>query len=306
MKRFLINILLFFAFVAVVDMVYGYACNYMVKHAHSGETARAMGVFKQGRFDLMAMGSSRCVCHYDDQLLSDSLGINAINVGNKGNGIVLMYGRYHIIPKENKPKVLLYDIEPSFDIIEYENDDKNRRYLSGLKMFYNEPGIRTIFKDVDCSEPIKMYSQMYRYNSKTLVLLGDYMRKGRLNLSFYLPTHRRYVAAEVKEKPSRNNDLLKLKYFEKLIEETRADGVQLVVIASPKYGASSTDELQPIMELCSKHSVPFWDYYLDMHDTEWFCDNMHLNYEGSQEFTKTIFRRIANENLINKDENTKE
>lgn len=304
MKRFLINILLFFAFVAVVDMVYGYACNYMVKHAHSGETARAMGVFKQGRFDLMAMGSSRCVCHYDDQLLSDSLGINAINVGNKGNGIVLMYGRYHIIPKENKPKVLLYDIEPSFDIIEYANDDNNRRYLSGLRMFYKEPGIRTVFSDVDCSEPLKMNSQMYRYNSKTFVLLGDFLRHGMVNYSFYQPTHRNYVAAEVKEKPIRNNDSLKLKYFEKLIEETQADGVQLVVIASPKYGASSIADLQPIIDLCSKHSVPFWDYYLDMHDSKWFCDNMHLNYEGSQVFTKTIIRRITNENLINKNKNT--
>ena len=77
----------------------------------------------------MTMGSSRCVCHYDDKLLSDSLGINAVNVGNKGNGIILMYGRYHVIPKNHKPKILIYDVEPAFDIIEYEEDDNNRPIL---------------------------------------------------------------------------------------------------------------------------------------------------------------------------------
>lgn len=298
MKRFLINILLFFAFVAVVDIVYGYVCNYMVKNARSGETARVIGVLKHSCFDLMTMGSSRCVCHYDDQLLSDSLGIKAINAGNKGNGIILMYGRYHVIPTDKKPKILLYDIEPAFDIIEYENDDNNRRYLAGLKNVYDEPGIKSIFRDVDWSEPLKMHSQMYRYNSKTLVLLGDYIKKNKVNYSFYQPTHRQYVATEVKRATTPNIDALKLKYFEKLITETKADGVQLIVVFSPKYGASSTTELKPIIDLCHEHSIPYLDYYLDMHDSKWFCDNNHLNYEGSQEFTRAIIQRIIKENLV--------
>lgn len=186
------------------------------------------------------MGSSRCVCHYDDQLLSDSLGIDAINMGNKGNGVILMYGRYHLIPMEKKPKILLYDIEPAFDIIEYEEDDNNRRYLSGLKSFYGEPGVKDIFRDVDCTEPVKMNSQLYRYNSKTLVMIGDYIKKGKVNYSFFQPTRRKYVAGKVVEKPHRENDTLKLKYFEKLIQETKTDGVQLVVVASPKYSEFCT------------------------------------------------------------------
>lgn len=244
------------------------------------------------------MGSSRCVCHYDDRILSDSLGIDAINLGNQGNGIVLMYGRYHIIPKEDKPSILLYDLEPMFDIVEYENDDDNRRYLAGLKFFYGEPGIKNIFQDVDCIELVKMKSQMYRYNSKTLVMLGDFIKKGTVSYSFYQPTRRNYVAGKTTTIIHRDVDSLKLKYFEKLIEETKADGVQLVVVASPKYGASSTEELQPIIDLCDRYSIPFWDYYLDMHDTKWFCDNMHLNYEGSQEFTRTIMQRLRDEELI--------
>lgn len=298
MKKFILHIFIFFALGAAVDISFGGACKYMARHAHSGETARNNALFLQNKYDLMTMGSSRCVCHYDDKLISDSLGVNAVNAGNKGNGIILMYGRYHVIPKVHKPKILIYDIEPSFDIVEYEGDDNNRRYLAGMKSFYDVSGIKDIFRDVDWNEPFKMYSMLYRYNSKILVLLGDYLKKGKVNCSFYQPTRRDYVAAEVKEKPQRNVDKLKLEYFEKLIKETKNDGVQLIVVASPKYGASSITELQPIVDLCQKYDVPFWDYYLDMHDTRWFCDNMHLNYEGSQEFTRTIIRRINEEILI--------
>lgn len=239
MRKFLLNILLFFAIVASVDVLYGIACEYIINNAHSGETARNHKVLNN-KYDLIAMGSSRCVCHYDDQLLSDSLGIDAINMGNKGNGVILMYGRYHLIPMEKKPKILLYDIEPAFDIIEYEEDDNNRRYLSGLKSFYGEPGVKDIFRDVDCTEPVKMNSQLYRYNSKTLVMIGDYIKKGKVNYSFFQPTRRKYVAGKVVEKPHRENDTLKLKYFEKLIQETKTDGVQLVVVASPKYSEFCT------------------------------------------------------------------
>lgn len=299
MKRFLLKILLFFGIVALLDILYGMACGYMVDHTHSGETARLIDVLKKKQYDVMIMGSSRCVCHYDDNLMSDSLNLRVNNAGRKGNGIILMYGNYHIIPKENKPKVLIYDVEPAFDIIAYENDDHNRRYLDGMKLLYDESGIKRIFKSVDSKEPLKMNSRLYQYNSKALLVLRDFIQHGKVNYSCYLPSHKEYSASS-KEKVEKQPilDDLKLHYFERLIMETKDDGVQLVVVASPKYGASSTTELQPIVDLCKKYDVPFWDYYLDMHDTHLFCDNMHLNYEGSQEFTRTVILRLIKEIVI--------
>lgn len=298
MKRFVVNIFIFFGIVAICDISSGFVCKYMIGNAHSGDFAKSNGVLKQNHYDLMMMGSSRCVCHYDDCLLSDSLGISAINAGNKGNGIVLFYGCYHIIPKNKLPKVLLYDIEPDFDLLEYDKDDNNRRYLKSLKMYYDEPGIPEIFNRVDNKESLKMMSQLYRYNSEWFTIINDFFRKNEIKYSYYQPTRRAYTASMVKDHNSRKKDDLKLFYLEQLMKETKQDGVQLVVIASPKYGTSTTEGLETVVELCQRHSVPFWNYYLDMHDTKWFCDNMHLNYEGSQEYTKTILQRIIEEKLI--------
>lgn len=293
MKKYLLNIFLFFCIVAVADLGLSFVCKYMIDNTHSGDVARITGLLKKNHYDLMTMGSSRCVCHYDDQLMSDSLGLKVINAGFEGNGIILMFGRYHIIPKENKPQILIYDVEPSFDVLAYENDDHNRRYLSDLKMFYDENGISDIFRRVDRRESIKMQSSMYRFNSKLFVLIRDYIRKSGVQYSFYQPTDRQYSPpVRKKEDTYWGNDSLKLHYMEQLMIDTKADGVQMIVVASPKYGATSTIDVQPVIDLCNKHGVPFWDYYLDMHDPRWFCDNMHLNREGSKEFTKAIIERI--------------
>lgn len=296
MKKYMLKILLFFCVVAVSDLSFGLVCKYLVENTHSGDTARINGLLKKNRYDVMTMGSSRCVCHYNDQMMSDSLGLNVINAGFKGNGIILMYGRYHIIPKDKKPSVLIYDLEPNFDVLTYYNDDNNRRYLSDLKMFYEEDGISDIFHSVDYLEPLKMQSNLYRYNSDAFVLIRNFVLKGKVEYSFFLPTDKQYVISQNRgHEDIHEQDSLKLYYMEKLMFETKADGVKMIVVASPKYGASSKNDLQPVYKLCLKHGVPFWDYYLDMQDTCWFCDNMHLNLKGSIKFTKKIIKRLQTE-----------
>lgn len=297
MKSFIVHLIVFVALVLAADFAYGYICDYMVERSPLSNTGRNKVVFKNNRYDVMIMGSSRCVCHYNDKMMSDSLGLNVINVGEKGNGIILMYGKYHIIPKRNKPKVLIYDVEPNFDIEAYEADDNNHRYLAGLKPFFREDGIYDLFKKVDRTEPLKMNSSLYRYNSDLFGIVRDFIRPGSITYSSYKPTDKPYV--DLKNTPKdRDIDFVKAFYFEQLIEETRKDGVQLIVVASPKFGATTKFGLQPIEELCKKYSIPFWDYYYDMHDTKWFCDNSHLNYDGSLIFTQIIINRFADERIL--------
>lgn len=300
MKRFIINILGFITLIVVVDFAYGLVCKYLVRNTHSGETARTAGLFLKNRYDIMIMGSSRCVCHYDDKLMSDSLGINVVNAGEKGNGIILMYGRYSLIPVNNKPKVLIYDVEPSFDVLAYENDDNNKRYLAGLKFYYDDQIIQNIFRDVDWREPLKMQSNLFRYNSNLFVIARDYLGHGEPTMSCYNPSYNRYVAStETKRNVHRDFDNTKLTYMEKMMVDTKRDGVHMIVVASPKYKAITMHQLQPIKDLCEKQGIPFWDYYLDLQDEKWFCNDMHLNYDGSQEFSQLIIQRIKIEKLVN-------
>lgn len=295
MKKYIFKIFLFFAIVVGVDQVYGFICSYMIEHTQSGDTALTFNIFKKNKYDIMILGSSRCVCHYDDKMMSDTLGVKVINAGTKGNGIIMMYGLYNIIPQENKPKLLVYDVEPAFDVLAYENDDHDKRYLSGLKFFYKEPIIKQIFESIDSKERLKMYSHLYQYNSYFFPLAKDYLLSNNVKTSCYEPSYKKYTKPKNGPEPHRDDDGQKLYYFEQLIKDTKRDGVHMVVVASPKYNEGSCIELQPIEDLCKRYNVPFLNYYLDMQDTKWFCNRMHLNYDGSQEYTKVFSNRLQKE-----------
>lgn len=296
MKKWSLKIALFFILVTCVDFGFGKLCSYLVQNTKKGDTAHYVSMLYRNQYNVLVMGSSRSVCHYDDTLMQNRLQTSVLNAGEKGNGIILMYGRYHILSKYYKPDVLIYDIEPSFDIVQYEKDDNNRRYLEGLKLFYEEDGIDSLFKSVDWKYTFLMRSALYRYNSNVFALLRDGKGDAKIDFSGYNPSFNIYKPTEERNtEVEREKDLLKLHYIEQLIIDTKRDGVKLIMVASPKYGMESSASLCAIKQLCDKYNVPFWDYYADstyVDNPNFFCDAMHLNNDGAQKFTRMICDRI--------------
>ena len=124
MKKFILHILLFFGIVTVVDVTAGFAFKHLQSIAGGG-TGAEYYVCKEGSEDVLVMGSSRASHHYVSRILADSLGMTCYNGGQDGNGIVMQYGRWKMISKRHVPKVLIYDIEPAFDL----SVDDNSRYI---------------------------------------------------------------------------------------------------------------------------------------------------------------------------------
>ena len=106
------------------------------------------------------------------------------------------------------------------------------------------------------------------------------------------------VIGEVSEQGSStttNIDSFKLDYVEKLLVLAKSKDVPIVVVASPKYGKTSSRELQPVIDICKRNNVDFWDYYADsefMQHKEWFVEPMHLNSKGANFFSKRIAAQI--------------
>ena len=70
------------------------------------------------------------------------------------------------------------------------------------------------------------------------------------------------------------------------------DGLQLYIVASPKYGAMSTSDFDIVKRCCEKYGAIFVDdFYADsmyMNSPELFKEPMHLNTNGAEHFTRTI------------------
>ena len=291
MKRYLIKIVLFFIAVAVIDCLFGYACQYMNSHTKGGGTRSRYYVCKESNEEVLIFGSSRAKHHYVPDIIEDSLGMSCYNTGEDGNGIIFCYGVLKMITNRYKPKMIIYDVS-SFDI--YKDD--NMKYLDLLKSQYNEPGIDSIFWSVEPKTRLMMCSNLYRYNTNCLRIAGSFIRpmtsypKGYSALKGMMDYEPQEEESKSKEVPV--VDDIKIHYFEQFIKIAKYNGIELICCVSPNYkGATNTDYYEPIKNLCSENEVPF--YFLGYSPEispkkHLFQDRIHLNDEGARMYTSMI------------------
>lgn len=293
MKRFLLHILLFFAVVFMVDLIFGKAMDHCYLHAKGGDEYEMNDVCIKNQYDVLVMGSSRAHHHYDPGVIADSLGMSCYNAGKDGNGVILMYGMYKLISERYKPLLVIYDIAQGFDIYVNPQDQNNTRYLSLLKPYARSPHMGRIFESYSWQEWVKTYSNLYRYNSISVGTIEHFLRAApfdkdgfekRVGTMNYEPElNEKFLNAEV--------DPFKLKYFEDFILTLKEDDVPLICVLSPCYKAESSDVYNPAKELCTKHGISVWDYYADAeisNNRDYFKDRTHMNEQGAKTFSAKL------------------
>ena len=298
MKKYLFNIVLFFLTIVIIDFCLGKAFDYMSIYAKGGEGKRMRDICVEDCHDVLIMGSSRAHHHYVTSLLSDSLGLDCYNAGYDGNGILLAYGMFKLLTEHYKPRMIIYDVEPVFDINVYPGDNNNTRYLSLQKPFFKNPSVAQIFKDVDENEFYKVHSGMCRHNSTCITTLIDYLTVRSVDGDCgYIPLHGRMLKEPEREQGAgtAKSDMIKLRYLQRFIHETKSNDIKLIMVASPKYGSTKSSSFDIVKSYCKKANVPFLDYYTDsyfMSHKELFKESMHLNDDGARVFTNMMVKHI--------------
>lgn len=302
MKKFLLHILLFFAIVGVVDVCVGFGGRYLQGHAKGGSARQFNDLVMKDKHDVLILGSSRAHHHYDTPFLSDTLGLDVYNAGYDGNGVVLAVGILEMVLNRYTPKVVLFDIEPSFDINVYEKDNNHIRYINNLKPYYMERGVSQIIKDVSMEEWRKVQSGLIRYNTEILGMVVDNIVNRGTQKGGYAPmTGRILKDPEPRVAQELELDAFKLSYIEKLIALCQSHDIPIVLVGSPKYEMQNSAALNPVKEIAEKLDVPLLDYYADPTfnaHKEWFKEPMHLNRDGARVFSRIIAERLIKEKLI--------
>lgn len=294
MKKYLIKIILFFVAIVVVDILFGVACQYMNDHSKGGGVKSRYYVCKESTEDVLVFGSSRAKHHYVPDIIEDSLKMTCYNTGEDGNGIILCYGFLKMITERYSPKLIIYDVT-EFDMFE----DDNMKYLDLMKPFYYEKGIDSIFWSVEPKTRIMMLSNLYRYNTTCLRVIGNYVHPMTNYPKGYLPLHKTMdYEPEIKEEQCKVVDTLKIHYFEEFIRLARNKGISLVCCVSPSYKAPADDnKYESIRSLCKQYYVPFLYYGLDpviSRENICFQDRTHMNDEGARIYTGKLMSWICN------------
>lgn len=294
--KFIKKVLLFFVLLAIMDIAFGRVMNFITPRITNGEYGRDNYISNQCKDDLLIFGSSRAECHYNSQMLEDSLGMSCYNCGQSGHMVFLNYARLCMTMERYHPKKIIYDIMPGFDLLA---DDDNYKDMSFLKLHYDRNNIPEIVDEIGHNEQYKMFSSMYRYNSTFLQLLLMSMQSAK-------PSTMKGFKPKVKQNdiwltppPARTEwtyDSLKLAYLDKFIE--KAGDSELIFFVSPFWRGLNPDILRPVKEKCEKHGIRLIDYSNNpkyLKKTELFEDYAHLNAKGADVFTQDVIRELKGE-----------
>jgi len=297
MKKYIINILIFFGIVAIVDVVAGKLFWYLQSTRAGGRTGAEYYACKESNENVIIMGSSRASHHYVPQIITDSLGFNCFNAGQDGNGIILQYGRWKLISERYIPKLIIYDVNPSFDLCQTDN----MAYVDRLKPFCNDDEVETYVAGIYPMEKLKLFSQMYRYNYKFIEMMFDCLMNSKDNQRGYIPLFgeiRKEIVDKVRPPITASiiEDTVKVHYLKQLAKECKEKGTQLIFVASPAFrgGGYSFETFNSVSRIAEEQSIPFLYYYESnfSENPRLFKDSQHLNNEGAEEFTKEIVGRI--------------
>ena len=289
--------LIFFAIIFALDRIGGVVFPFLVEHAKSGHNARSNYICNQTNEDILVFGSSRARHHYNAQMIEDSMGLSCYNCGQNGNGAILNYGRLLMATERYIPKMIIYDLSPTFDLLQ---GDANQKYLGWLKPYYDRNGISQIFNSVDSTENIKMQSYFYRYNSRFVEIASDYIHPGQpLGIKGFTPLHAdksgrlgqfKKVSSEDKPKEYKY-DSLKLQYLDKIAKLNSK--TKVVFVISPSWYGMDSLQFVPIKTMSKKNNIDFYDFSnlpKYVHNYEYFKDGTHLNAKGADEFTKDLIK----------------
>ena len=298
MKKLNLKIALFFTIVAVIDLICGFCFTALRSRACGGQTHKNEYLYRKCKDDILILGSSKADHHYVPSVFEDSLRLSCYNAGEMGCGIIPAYVRYKMEMERHKPVLLLYEVTPEYD---YLIDDGYSRYLGVIRPYALDRVVKQVYLDFsDRLERLRIISGMYRNNSCIVQNLKDIFKKAD-NYNGYEPLYGRLapegiVIGQENGVAAVSVDSLKLKYLEKLIEDTILDSVRLVFIISPTYlNCGDSGLYDPAIDLCLKYGVPIIDNKscaLFINDPNYYQDCIHLNNDGAIAYSRYVASQL--------------
>ena len=295
MKQSLFKILLFFVLFCFIDQISRPLLMSLMAHAKTSALKNTWDMANLRHDDIVVLGSSRAMHHYDSRIIEDSTNMSCMNFGAMSNGIVLMYGRYKLLTKNHTPKLIIYDIHPPFDV---EIGD-NTKYIPSLRPYADNIDIQNLFNRIDCRENLKNHSTFYRFNSLLPELLSTQFSEDGNLYNGYAPLYGSMTKAPILDSPPPHKaefDTLKLKLFEEMIEDCQKRGIKLLFFVSPAYQKSYADAAIPVVNICERKKVTVKIY--DYNDVDslslmnYYYDSSHLNDAGVKIYTRKIINDI--------------
>ncbi len=257
--------------------------------------------------EIIILGNSRALYHFNPEIISDSLGFTAYNLGIDGAKTAMMETRLKSLFKHNKPpKYIIHTFDHShLGLSEYIF--QKHQFLPYLK----EDQIYYPLKKIDPDLFFDRYIPLWRYhgfgylfsNGIKALIIPETL-KVTTSINGFLPQHkewnndfRKFIVEHWGDTLVYSDNDIKLgfDYLDMLIDLCKKHNTKLILVYPPQYNELTSIIPQDdyisdkVVDISTKENIHYLSYkYLFSDDTSKFYNSTHLNYIGADEFTSVL------------------
>ena len=312
MKRFLIRTALFALFFAGMMFVLEQLTTNGL-HRLKSEPFTDWNRIRKGEIkdEMVILGSSRAMYHYDPHVLEAGLGIGVSNLGVEGAGPWLSEARWnYYFSHHPTPKYVVLNL----DITSFRRDPNIFAKLQYMP-YLNDSSIYHGLSALDGSIWQERYLPMYRYHGYPVTVLRGLLALGNVNLGQEV-SYKGFVsrelewtgefeefAAEQEEKVEWPIDEDCLGQIPRLIERCQAAGTRLIMVYSPEHilnqelSSNRGDVFAEFDRIAAEYEVSFVDYsnHPLSQDKQFFYNSQHMNAKGARLFSEDLIPYLKGE-----------
>ena len=293
-KAYFKYIVLFFGIIIFIDFVGGIILKKYFEKISFGTYGIVNNSLKSNA-EILILGSSRAMHHYNTEIISDNLNLSCYNAGLGGYGLFYNYAILNEKVKNKLPKIVILDLSPNVII-----DNKSYTKLNTLLPYYkNYSSFKEIILLDSKFSKLELISNLYVYNSVLYDFSRDIFDKNINDKNGYVP-----LEARMNEKDYRPIylekeyfDPNKIIYIKKIINLCKIENIKLISVISPTYDKYDVNNtiINEIRDIFNSENIEFYDYsdFSKLYKRpEFFKDQLHMNNMGSDIFSKDFSKKI--------------
>lgn len=288
------------AILVIMDLLLGWSASRYIKWLnrapHDGDAALVNYNLNAAAPDVAIIGSSTAICHYDPDIIHDSLMLyldkdfKVFNMGMSNQRLSYDYYELKCLLERTSPKLVIVDVwasyigegDPSFSFGAYRpyvNINHNVKELLVKHGWYD----------------VLMKSNMYCFNTELVKLLMSAFKTTNVN---GFTRSNVEMANVVKDHLPDTSGLLPLSVeeFDSMLELASNRNTMLFVVLSPTLCSADTtsQSYQYMKKQCESNDIPFLDYSNDekYYHPCYFRDKTHLNYNGAELFSQELMKDL--------------
>lgn len=298
MKLFYKSLAIILAII-LIDILVGFWGNGIItklnRENYVGDAALLNYSLNKATADVIIVGSSTALCHYDPSIIKDSLSkyagrdINVFNAGASTQGMAYADALIKSVIKRERPLMIILDLQQAFLFNDFTPEQQStlRPYYG-----YNECITQVFDNHISTREKLLLKSNMYRLNTNFLRLATSFFKEKGSN-GFYIHEGELECVPSLIEEPLPHsfNDKSRCEFID-FAKYCKDNGVILIAIVSPYFNHvfTSPQAVEMVQDLCNQEGVPLLDFKNDttFQHKEYFFDQRHMNVEGARKFTRMI------------------